>query len=154
MTALKSAAAAAVMAALLASAPVLAEDDAPETLDAQELVDELDDDPVCVAAQNEGITADIINCTGKKTEAAERALNFNYKAAMKALDDAGKKELKAFQLQWVKDRKKYSDQQALLAWGGSMSSIFVSSAFLDWTIDRAAQLAAIAEEPEAPAVVR
>ncbi len=97
--------------------------------------------------KSEGITSNLNDCNNKELALQNARLNESYKAAMGALSDEQKTQLRDAQRLWVK----YRDANCFMYYkfsGGTMDQINGAGCMLTMTIDRTGELKWFAETGE------
>lgn len=83
--------------------------------------------------KSEGVTSNILDCTGAEYNRLDKALNAAYKKLMKSLDKGDQERLRQAQRAWLKYRE--SNGAYIQNQGGTMASIEASS----WELEELAR---------------
>ncbi|OJA79683.1 hypothetical protein BGV48_33625 [Burkholderia ubonensis] len=96
----------------------------------------------CAAAEETGVTADILDCLSAEGDKADKQLNAVYKATMARLDAAGKARLRDEERQWIKTRDAKCNSAGAEFAGGTAQQVEQSSCFVNTTMERVKAISA------------
>lgn len=95
----------------------------------------------CMKA-TEGVTSEILSCSGQEIDRQDKTLNENYKAAMaKAADQTSKDKLRNDERAWIRERDKKCKAEGSVEEGGTDEALIYNDCILAATTERAHQLA-------------
>lgn len=90
----------------------------------------------CTAAEESGVTADILDCLNAEGDKADKKLNETYKATMARLSGGRKDVLRNEERQWIKARDAKCNAAGKEFAGGTAQTVELTSCFVETTKQR------------------
>ncbi len=102
----------------------------------QQPVKQSQQEDTCAAAEESGVTADILDCLNAEGDKADKKLNDTYKATMARLSGTRKDALRNEERQWIKARDAKCNAAGKDFAGGTAQTVEQTSCFVETTKQR------------------